>query len=956
MKLAKTFPSAVWPIIAVVVAAGLAAAPAKAQSTTATVRGTVSDEQGAPLPGATVTARQTETNVSRTVTTGALGQYFLPNLSAGTYELAAELSHFAPGKRAGLVLRVGQEIDVDFALKVGGLQESVEVVEEGTVLETTQNTIGTIITKEQIDDLPTVQRDFSALAKLSPGVTTGLGGNGETLSVNGQPGYTNGIFVDGASNEWQYYGIGASSFSQDWIQEFQVMTNSYTAEFGTASGGILNVITRSGANRFQGRAYGYFRDDSLDAAPFAGFFENGQPQFLDEAPPLKQRRLGGFLSGPIVKDRLFFFAGIEQLDRDSNAVLGISEYWRNQGQNPLVPTGTDDLPYILKLDANLNSRNRVTLRYDHSDKIDKNQSGSAIALEEARQNFGGPVWNVVANWTSTLSNTSFNEVRAFYGSNKPPIVCNMSGTGGTVHLTMGPPGTFARRQYPGAIFGCPIFTGLEGEENLALTDNFSFVRGAHQFKVGAQAVWTKTILDITNFHDGRWRHSTDRVFSRNDPVSWPENFTGNIGAIPATPSAWSYYFFVQDTWQLSSALTLNLGVRYDLDGTVASGNEFVAGKNQRIVSSLGGAAVLEEVKTDKNNVAPRLGLVWKPTADRRTLFRANAGLFYDQHHTNYNGIYMANSLLNDGLIVLNSNIPGLNPFYSAADPAGSRQRLREFFAQTYPFFPDLSRAPRGTQSLDIIRPDIKIPYTVQLTAGAAHDFGSGFTLEADFVHARGEDGFIFVNENIRFAGGEYVLNVDPRFGALSYLHNDGWSRYNGLQVQAQYRRARGRAGVAYTLSKSTSNYSPNIFGAGPTNPFDLSEDEGPDDADRRHNLVVNASYTFPLDIQLAGIWIYRSGQPWSVFTFDELDGDPFSDRPEPRNSRRGDSLNTLDLRLSKAFRLGGRVTATAFWEMFNALNTDNFDLYTGQIDAPELGQPTAAYDKRRQQGGFRIDF
>ena len=355
-------------------------------------------------------------------------------------------------------------------------------------------------------------------------------------------------------------------------------------------------------------------------------------------------------------------------------------------------------------------------------------------------------------------------------------------------------------------------------------------------------------------------------------------------------------------------------------------------------------------------MAPRVGLVWRPTADHRTLVRVNAGLFYDQNHNNFNAIYMLNSLLNDGTITLNANNPALNPFYDPADPAGSRQRLRQFFAQTYPLFPDLSLAARGTQSLDIIREDIKIPYTVQLTAGVAHDFGSGLTVEADYVHARGEDGFIFVNENISFANGVYTLRVDPRFGSLNYLRNDGWSRYHALQFQGRFRGARGRGGVAYTLSRSTSNYAPNITGIGPTNPFDLSEDEGPDDADRRHNLVVNASYTFPLDIQLAGIWIFRSGQPWSVFTFQALDSDPFRDRPEPRNSRRADSLNTLDLRVGKAFKLGGRVTLTAFWEMFNALNTDNFDLYIGQIDAPAFAQPTAAYEKRRQQGGFRIDF
>ncbi|HSB60508.1 MAG TPA: TonB-dependent receptor, partial [Vicinamibacteria bacterium] len=890
---------------AAVLAAALAllAGPAPAQTINASLRGKVADEQGAALSGAAVTARNVETNVSRSVVTGALGQYFLPNLPAGTYEVTAELDRFSPSRRSGLALRVGQDVSVDFTLKLGGLQEAVDVVETAYVLETTQNTVGTIINREQIDDLPTIQRDFQDLARLSPGVTTGTGGNGQTISVNGQPGYTNGIFVDGASNEWNYYGIGASSFAQDWIQEFQVMTNSYAAEFGTASGGILNVITRSGTNAFHGRAYGFFRDDSLDAAPYAGFFDGGRPQFLDGPPPLSQQRFGGFLSGPLVKDRLFFFAGLERLDRDSNDVLGISQYWRDQGIPTLVPTGTDDTPYLFKVDANLSAKNRLSIRYDHSERTDLNQGGP-LAVEEARQNFGGPVWNVVANWTSTFSNTAFNEFRFFYGSNKPPIICNESGTGGTEQLGLGPPGTFARRQYPGAVFGCPIFTGLEGEENLAIIENYSFVRGRHQFKLGAQAAWQKTILDITNFHDGRWIHATDRVFSRSDPVSWPERFTGNVGAVPADPTTWSTYFFVQDTWQVTDSLTLNLGLRYDVDGSVAAGNEFIDGKNQRILAALGGAPVLEKVEKDTDNFAPRVGVVWKPTADRRTTLRANGGLFYDQHHTNYNGIYLANSLLNDGIIGLNANNPAFNPFYDPADPEGSRQRLREFFALTYPLFPDLSGAPRSAQTLNIIRPDIKIPYTVQLTGGVAHDFGGGLSLEADYIHSRGEDGFIFINENIRFQNGEYVFNVDPRFAGLDYLHNDGWSRYNALQVQGNYRRGRGRVGVAYTLGKATSNYSPNIFGAGPTNPFDLSEDEGPDDSDRRHNLVLNGAFTLPLDFQLAGIWIFRSAPPYNVFTFDELDGDPWSDRPEPRNSRRGDSFNSLDLRLSKILRAG----------------------------------------------------
>ena len=235
-------------------------------------------------------------------------------------------------------------------------------------MEPTKNTLGTIIRKDEVDDLPTVSRDFSDLALLTPGVTPGGGGNGASLSFNGQRGFANGFFVDGATAEWQYYGSQSSTFVQDWIQEFQVMTNSYPAEFGTASGGILNVITRSGTNQFHGRAYGFFRDASLDSAQFAGFFENGEPQFLDEAAPSDQQRMGGFLGGPVVKDKVFFFGGLEWFNRDSSEVLAISDYWRARGVKTVLPTGTDDHPYLLKGDVNLDASHRLSVRYDRSVK------------------------------------------------------------------------------------------------------------------------------------------------------------------------------------------------------------------------------------------------------------------------------------------------------------------------------------------------------------------------------------------------------------------------------------------------------------------------------------------------------------------------------------------------------------------------------------------------------------
>ena len=261
---------------------------AAAQTTLASVRGKIVDEQGGVLPGVTVTARQVDTNVERPTVTAEGGQYFIANLPAGAYEVLVELTGFVKQRRADLVLQVGQEATIDFTLKVGGVQESIDVVGSAGLLETTRTTLGATIKKEQLDNLPVLNRDFSSLALLAPGVTTGTGGyaaggTGEMVSINGQRAFTNQVVVDGASNMWQFYGKQASTFSQDWIQEFQVLTNSFAAEFGTASGGIMNVITRSGSNQFRGRGYAFFRDSDWDSAPFAGRFQNGQPVFLDSA-------------------------------------------------------------------------------------------------------------------------------------------------------------------------------------------------------------------------------------------------------------------------------------------------------------------------------------------------------------------------------------------------------------------------------------------------------------------------------------------------------------------------------------------------------------------------------------------------------------------------------------------------------------------------------------------------
>lgn len=927
-----------------------------AQTTTVTLRGTVTDQNGAALPGVSVTARRVDTNMSLGAVSGDGGQYFLMTLTPGPYELSAALQGFRTERRADLVLQLGQQGTIDFTLKIGGVSESLTVSARAPILEASTNTVGAIVTKADIDALPTVERDFSALARLAPGVTSGVGGNGDSLSINGQRGFSNGFFIDGATAEWQYYGKQSSTLVQDWIQEFQVMTTGFAAEFGTASGGLLNVITRSGTNRYQARAYGFFRDAKLDSAPFAGSFTNGQPNYLDRTAPFNQQRVGGFLGGPIVRDRIFFFSGAEKLQKRSSEVVGASDYWRAQQVETVLPSGAEDHPYLIKLDVNASSRNRLSLRYDRSVRTDTNlsQYSSAADTREDRYAFGGPIWNLLGNYTRTLGHNSVNEARVFYGSNKAPIICNKSGAGGSAQLAKAPVGSFAHIEYPGALFGCPTFTGLEGEENLVLSDSVTISSGRHQLKVGAQANQVRTTIDATNYHDGFWSHPVDRLFNRADPSTYPDVFIGNVGPAVAKTQLWNNYYYIQDAWQVRDGVTVNIGVRYDVDRSVTAGNEFVDAKNERIVQRYGGAPLLKKTKVDYNNLAPRLGFAWTPARGGRTTVRGSAGIAYDQNHNNFNAIYIVNTLLSDGFTQFDANNPLANPFFNPADAAGSAAALRAFLAKNYPFFPDLSLAPAVPEVIDRIDPNLKVSFTAQYSGGVSHDFGRRVTVEADYVHADGKGMPVFVDDNIKFENGVYESN-DSRFARILTLKNIGTSRYDALLTRAQYRWRSGYWGVSYTLARSTSNNDGGIFGGTATNPFDLTEDQGPDSADRRHNLIVNGVFILPWAVQLSGIAIYRSAAPYSVSTRFQLDADPFKDRPEPRNSRRGDSERTLDLRVSKTVRIGA-LNVTGFWEMFNALNTDNFIKYAGSLESSSFAQPLAALDKRRQQLGFRVDF
>ena len=636
----------------------------------------------------------------------------------------------------------------------------------------------------------------------------------------------------------------------------------------------------------------------------------------------------------------------------------------------MISKGTNSAVYLLKADWNLGLNNRMYFRYTNTDKSDKNVSLGSSALDtlETRYTFEGPLWNVLGNWTSTFRRRAFNELRVFYGVNKPWILANAAdGKGGSLLLDAdganGLNGRFATISYPGANFGATGFTGLEGESNAYFIDNFSFLAGQHSFKTGVLLSRQTMFMDVEASHKGRWGFLTDRVFNIADPASYPNSFSGNVATGKATLTAWNPSVYIQDTWQPTGDLTLNIGVRYDLDRTPATVNSYIDPYNQKTVARLGGAPPLQKSKLDTNNVSPRLGFVWVPTADRRTTIRGSYGLFYDQNHFNWTDIYVNETLLSTRRVSFSASTPADNPFYNAANAAASAAQLRLFLAGAFPAYPDLSIAPYGTEQILGIAPNFKIPYSGTFSVGFTHDFTRTINVRADYVNTRAYDSAVSIDTNwTQTSDGRYV-RADPRFGRKTFVGNQsltgqkGELEYNGLHTRAQWAPGTGhQVGLSYTLSKGKGNVVSTLSTAANTNPFDLNEDYGPDNNDRRHNLVLDGAYMIPkIDVQLAGILSYRSALAYNVTTALQLDSDPFGDRPEPRNSRRGDSEKNVDLRLSKVFR-AGRTATWIYWEMYNALNTDNYFGFQGSLQSSIFSKATTELPKRRQQFGLRFDF
>jgi hypothetical protein len=902
--------------------------------TSATLTGSIHDASGAVVSGATVTARHLETNQSTTTTSDNEGRYRFPYLRIGVYELTIEASGFATFHRQ-LTLLVGQAVDVPVRLDVAGLSAHVNIGAGDLLIETVRTQLTENIHPQEINQLPLNGRNYLDLALLVPAVSpTNTGNNqrfaetsavpGQGLSIAGQRNLHNSFVIDGVSANDDAADLTGTYYSEEVINQFQVVTSGGIAEFGRASGGVVNILTRSGTNDWRGSLYGFFRNQRLDA----------RNPLAPTKDLLTQAQYGATSSGPLRRERTFFFTNFEQTRRNYSAVLTIAPSAVTTINNRLravnypgalintgvVPASFDTTNFFVRFDHKINKRNDLSGRYSlyHINAVNSRNVGGLNAVSRGSGLKDTDQTVQVSNVT-TISNRTVNEARIQYTNSRLDAPVN-----DTIGPAVGIAGV--------ANFGTATFSPLGRDINLfEAVDNVSTQLGNHSLKAGAGFLYNRVNILFPGAVQGVYTFSSINNFLSGNYVSYQQAF----GAPEQSQSNPNFGLFVQDEWRVRPDLTVNAGLRYDVQ------------------------VLPEPIQTDTNNVSPRIGIVYAP-GDRKTAIRASYGLYYDRIPLRAT----SNALQRDGtkfiVAQLSPTQPGAPVFPNvlAVQPA------------TLPTKPNITR----------IDPNIEASYSQQANLQVERELPGNTIVSVGYLHLRARHLILSRNANVptvpASAGIPNLGRPDPNWGNISRFESSGNSSYDGMVVSVHQRAARWTSlRVSYTLSKTIDDAG-NFFFSTVQDSFNIRDDRGLSDNDQRHRLVISGSLEMPehskpntlerllSGFQLGYIFTYASALPFNVLLGNDRNLDTNNnDRPlgVGRNTGRGFDFASLDLRLSRRFRLSERVDLQLLAEGFNVLNRANFSIPnntfgSGTAPLPTFGQPTSAFDSRQFQFGMKLSF
>jgi hypothetical protein len=816
--------------------------------------------------------------------------------------------------------------------------------------------VRTLVDTKQIAELPLKTRDFLDLTLLAPGVVSDQGsasaGQTDSISFGGMSENYKSVWLEGVDFNDEVTGGGSSlssatriALAQEAVQEFQVMANSYSAEFGRSASGAINIVTKSGGNAVRGSGFYFRRDDAFD-----------QPNYYAvTVPPFKIEQYGATIGGPVRQNRLFYFASWERRANNRtvfvNVPVSIRDYVASLGYDTTtdVPVKTDEHnlfgkgTFLWSQDHTLTG----TYMYDHRDLANQQVGGDSArdhGYDDRRR-----AWFFVGNLTSVFGTRTVNELRVSLSHQ-------------ALDRTL-PSGSTSRPEirFPTVQFGeASNVPQGRTQDNYIMTNATSmhFVKGGtHDVRFGFEANLVPTTSTINQSFNGLFEFLRDQPVIAGDDSTLPFRFTQGVelrGALAALNRDVNIYStFINEQWQPAGGLTVSVGVRYDfqfwrgdLNGEDVPSNIPVQEFWLRHATGDLLGRNYKPVPNDLNNIAPRLGVTWDPTGDARTVVRAGYGIYYDQINTT----------------TLRGVVAGYPGFITTqvANDSRSGQRIANSF---FPGLPTIALPESVGTAFRIASADAESPYTHQITGGTTRQLGSNYAASFDYVYMRGERFPLTLNVNARQADGTFPLAAS---GVRLLLYEDAAPmRIHQAQFRLQ-RRFSDRLGflIGYTLGSAKT-----IADTGtPSDKYNLLADWGPTANDVRHRFVSNVIYEIPFSIRLGGIVTANSAPPYNITTGVDAnrDGDN-NDRPANvgYNAGRGDKYFQTDVRISKSFAIA-HARAEVLWEMFNVFDTVNFNNFNGnQSAAPGVtatgiatgfGQPRQAFDPFQGQLGFKLTF
>jgi outer membrane receptor protein involved in Fe transport len=701
------------------------ASSARAQSNTATIQGTVTDQGGSVIPDATVTAAAIETGQKKTTTTDPKGQYTILSLQPGLYDVQVSAPGFSTEVEKNQQLFVGTTTTYDFQLKISSVSQTVEVTAPALVA-VTESTVSTIVDPIQLNQLPDLTRSFAELATLTPGVEsagvntagTAAGSAGKAsvlVSLGNTPTYGVNYMLNGVTNELANQGGPVVTLAQDWVKEFSVLNLQFPAEYGDAAGGVVNLITLSGTNQVHGRVYEFYQNAEF----------NSNPEFYKGTvkAPYDSERVGGMVGGPIIKDKLFFFAGYEyyrNLATDAYSTQVLSTPFASTAQ-PVNTPAAQLVPWLIygtgSSGQSIGTENLAMARLDYTPN-EKNSFQFTSNLDYERVNGGGsgastlgsatsywqPAYTETLGWTRTISTKMINELRfAYMPKLENPetnydkakgyytgITLNQNPYNYTTTQSLGgatflgnPDGNWAGVSYTGVSTGGGNAGVDFWEADGVVSDALSYVVGSHQLKFGgslrryadlAHNVLDNSVMSYT-FGGTATAPFNPNVVIPSTSLAAEELVAplsvGGFAPFSQSTLDWvmpSYSFgvFAEDTWQARSNLTFNIGLRYDFSNMYSAlGTDSFPALAKADPGSTGFIQPgWNKVNNDGLLIAPRVGLAWQPTHNPKTVIRGGVGIFYDNFDTAPVSVYVATNSEINYAIKLSANTATSNPYCS----------------------------------------------------------------------------------------------------------------------------------------------------------------------------------------------------------------------------------------------------------------------------------------------------